>query len=129
MSSPDAWEIVITSTSRIALERALERLLHRDAALLRAALDDEPVHVRTIHLRGGELTNVRTWPRDVWLPRCGALTELNVVDDPMAATCVACKAVSASSGGQCWRMGCTNPVEEGKVGCAEHDVLDAEEDR
>jgi hypothetical protein len=32
------------------------------------------------------------------------------------------------NGGQCWRMGCLNEVTEGKVGCAKHDALDAEDD-
>jgi hypothetical protein len=131
VSTPDAWELLITSTSRIALELALERLLERDAALLRAALVGERPSYPTVHLRGGELTGPRSL-RDQWLPRCGALPELNVVDDPLAATCVRCKAIALlvqfRSGGQCWRMGCPNPVEEGKVGCAEHDALDAEED-
>jgi len=39
VSAPDEWELVITSTSRIQLERALELLLRRDAALLCGVLD------------------------------------------------------------------------------------------
>ncbi len=135
MSSPDAWELLITRASRLVLERALEQLLHRDAALLRAALDKEPVSVPTVHLSRGELTMLSgRMPLTPRLPRCGALSSC-VTDDPLAATCIQCKAPVPSperlervAEGRCWRMGCQNPVEDDKAGSAEHDLFDIQEE-
>ncbi len=142
----DRWESAITRMSRLRLERALGKLLHWDAALLEAAAYDEPVSVPTVHLNGGELTMTSgRMPLTPLLPRCGAVSSC-VTTDPLAATCVKCKLLEdllhrygaklfteivcrpGNGPGTCWRMGCTNSVEEGKIGCAEHEVFDVEDE-